>query len=366
MDDNVAVSDAPMSSAAVSARTVATANARGRRMDGSNPAAASVHSTLSAKRVQPGACCHHASETVAPDAVSTQRLGQRSAGATGVVKAMAQNTPKGASRRRGAPFRGYLVGMLPNPSRPHTPLGRAIRHAAQSAAVAALAASAWSPLAAQSPAAGANTRLDEGSFTVSVNGQRVGREQFSMQQVASPDGATLSLRSEAAVGDRRTAMRLEADSAGTPVRYTIEERRGAELTLRLGGQRVRGRFATLARSLTGEAAREYLLRPGAVVVEDDGLVQYALLVRGKTLAAAAAVTLPSLTPVANAQGVVRIVLEADADIVAIAGARVSARRWRCITNDGDVRLLWADRDGRLLRVSIPSRNLEALRDDVPR
>jgi hypothetical protein len=211
-----------------------------------------------------------------------------------------------------------------------------------------------------------SARLDVGSFTISVNGQRVGREQFSMQQVLTNDGATVEVRSESAVGDTRTALRLEADSAGTPVRYSIEARRGAELTLRLGGQRVRGRFATLARSVTGEAAREYLLRPGAVVVEDDGVVQYALLVRRRALVEGTGVTLPSLTPVANTQGVVRVVLEAASDTVIIAGARRVAQRYRVVTAAGEVRLVWAEGEGQLLRLSIPARGLEAVRDDVPR
>jgi hypothetical protein len=205
-----------------------------------------------------------------------------------------------------------------------------------------------------------------GSFTITVNGQRVGREQFSIQRVVTNDGGTIELRSESAVGDTRTAIRLEADSAGTPVRYSIEARRGAEETLRLGGQRVRGRFATLARSVTGEAAREYLLRPGAVVVEDDGIVQYALLVRGRPLAEGAGVTLPSLTPTANSQGVVRVVLEAERDVVIIAGARRTARRYRIVTDAGEARLVWAEVEGLLLRLSIPARGLDAVRDDVPR
>ncbi|MFN7456131.1 MAG: hypothetical protein ACK5U0_01945 [Gemmatimonas sp.] len=211
-----------------------------------------------------------------------------------------------------------------------------------------------------------STRLDVGSFTISVGGQRTGREQFSVQRVVTNEGGTIELRSESAVGDTRTAVRLEADSAGTPVRYSIEARRGTEQILRLGGQRVRGRFATLARSVTGEAAREYLLRPGAVVVEEDGIVQYALLVRGRMLAEGEGLTLPSLTPVANSQGAVRIVLEAAHDVVIIAGARRDARRYRIVTAAGEVRLLWAEADGALLRVSIPARGVDALRDDVPR
>lgn len=236
-------------------------------------------------------------------------------------------------------------------------------------AVSVLVAAPSGHVAAQggsSIAVAAPARLDEGSFTLLVDGQRAGREQFSVQRVASADGATLALRAESAMGDRRSAVRLEADSAGTPVRYTVEARRGAETTLRLGGQRVRGRFATLARSSTGEAAREYLLRPEAVVVEDDGLVQYAVLVLGRKLATGDSITLPSLMPSANSQGTVRLVLEATDDQVVVAGTRLAARRWRVVAARDEVRRLWTDADGRLLRVTIAARRLDAIRDDVPR
>ncbi len=227
-------------------------------------------------------------------------------------------------------------------------------------------ASPWNamPVAHRQPPASA--RLDVGSFTLLINGQRAGREQFSVQRVVSQDGGTLEVRSESAVNDRRVAMRLETDSAGTPVRYSVEERRGADVTLRLGGQRVRGRFATLARSSTGEAAREYLLRPGAVVVEEDGVVQYALLVRSRTLREGDGITLPSLTPIANAQGAVRLMLESRADSIVVAGVRLAATRWRIIANSRETRLVWTDAEGRLLRLLIPDRHIEALRDDVPR
>jgi len=209
-------------------------------------------------------------------------------------------------------------------------------------------------------------RVDEGSFTIRLNGERVGREQFSIHRVNAPDEVALDVRAESAIGDRRLALRLEADSAGTPVRYSAEERRGPELTWRLGGQRVRGRFSTLARGVLGEAAREYLLRPGALVVEDDALILHTLLVRGRTVPVGAGITLPSLTPSTNSQGVVRVVLEAEVDTVAVAGTRRASRRWRVVTALGDPRVVWADRDGHVLRIVMANRGIEAVRDDVPR
>ena len=230
--------------------------------------------------------------------------------------------------------------------------------------VCLLAVTSPHPVVAQ--AAPASVRLDEGSFTLVVDGRRIGREQFSLLRRVSPEGLLFEVRSESAVEDRRRAMRLEADTAGTPLRFSLEEQQGTELALRLGGQRLRGRFATLARSQRGEAAREYLLRPGAVIVEDDGIAHHLLLIRDRRLAAGDGITLPSLTPTANAQGVVRIVLEASTDTVAVGGTRRPARRWRVVTGAGEVRQLWADTEGRLLQLRIPARGLEARRDDAPR
>ena len=167
------------------------------------------------------------------------------------------------------------------------------------------------------------------------------------------------------MGDRRAAVRLETDSAGSPLRYSVEERTGASITLRLGGQRVRGRFTTLSRSVTGEAAREYLLEPGAMVLEEDGVLQYALIIRRPLSQAGDSINIPVLTPIANRQGVVRLALMTTSDTVIIAGSRRIARRWRMTTSAGETRFIWADSIGRLLRVQIPARGFDALRDDAP-
>jgi hypothetical protein len=216
------------------------------------------------------------------------------------------------------------------------------------------------------PMSGQGRAVDVGSFTLLVGGQPVGREQFSIQRITDRDGAVLELRAEAAIGDRRTALRLEADSAGSPVRISLEERVGTAQVLRLGGQRVRGRFATLARRQGGEAAREYLLRPGAVVLEADAVLLHALVIPAAPMAEGEGVTLPSLTPTANAQGTLRVVLETQRDTVLIAGARRAATRWRVVTTAGEVRHLWVDDQRRVLRLAIPARGYEARRDDVPR
>jgi len=205
--------------------------------------------------------------------------------------------------------------------------------------------------------------LDVGSFSILREGERVGREQFSLRRVGSAEGVAFELRAESAIGDRRIATRLETDSAGAPLRYSAEVRSGATLVLRLGGQRTRGRFATLARTDRGEAAREYLLPNGSVVLEAESFHQAALLLLDRR--ARVDFTLRALAPMENRERDIRVTLDAAVDTIAVAGVRLTASRW--VIDDSDARrVLWTDADGRVLRVTVPARGLEAIRDDVPR
>ena len=209
--------------------------------------------------------------------------------------------------------------------------------------------------------------VDVGSFSLTSRGERVGREQFSIRHLQGPDGRVVELRAESAVGTRRSAFRLEVDSAGQPLRYAVEIRDGVDVQLRLGGQRVRGRFATLARGLRGEAAREYLLTERVHVLDEGAVHQYAaLLEHYRGVRIGEAVDLPVLSPLENLQAGVRVILEARDDAVSIAGTRRLAWRWKVTTGGGEARLVWTDADGRLLRLLISSTGFEALRDDVPR
>jgi hypothetical protein len=205
--------------------------------------------------------------------------------------------------------------------------------------------------------------VDVGSFTILREGVRVGREQFSLRHVGSAEGVAFELRAESAIGDRRLATRLETDSAGTPLRYSAEVREGTTVVLRLGGQRTRGRFATLARTDRGEAAREYLLPTGAIVLETEAFHQAAQLLIGRKTSSDLRVR--ALAPMENRERDVRVTLDAAIDTVTVAGVRLPASRW-VVDDAGDRRVLWSDADGRVLRVTVPARGLDAIRDDVPR
>jgi hypothetical protein len=135
------------------------------------------------------------------------------------------------------------------------------------------------------------------------------------------------------------------------------------VTLRLGGQRVRGRFATLARTDRGEAAREYLLPAGTIVLEVEAFHQAALLLQGRD--GQPDFRVRALAPMENREREVRVTLDAAVDSVTVAGVRLAASRW-LIDDPGNRRVLWSDADGRVLRVTVPALGLDAIRDDVPR
>ncbi len=205
--------------------------------------------------------------------------------------------------------------------------------------------------------------VDVGSFTILREGARVGREQFSLRRVGSPDGIEFELRAESAIGERRLATRLETDSAGTPMRYSAEVREGTTVVLKLGGQRVRGRFATLARTDRGEAAREYLLPAGTVVLEDESFHQAALLWLSRERRMDVARS--ALAPMNNSERSIRVTLDVASDSVVVAGVRLAAARW-IVDDSRNRRVIWVNPDGRILRVTVPALGLEAVRDDVPR
>lgn len=236
-------------------------------------------------------------------------------------------------------FRPYLIGMS------------APRILAACTALLILA----SALGAQA------TVTDEGSFTISRDGNRVGREDFSVRHVPTTAGAFETLTRGVIVleGQRRT-VDLSADSAGLPARFQarllVDGRASETYRAEVAGRRLSAR----AMRSSGESARELLLPPGALLVDDDVLHLWQFVV-GRRQA--------SVPVVFATRGVVTTVAvdDAGADHVAIALLTIDARKYVLRdTASGEVRELWLDGEGRLLKVALPARHLVAVRDEPPR
>lgn len=378
---------------APSARTVANAQIRGRRTDRSNntdPSAA-IAETISIG--QSGVRCQAAIAQTDSTTISSQERGQPSGSAEDFGLAIGCTICRRGARphhlrinfwrkvhHTHSLWADYLSRSMPLTASctPQTVLahlpGWPTPERERRRSCGRVRAVTW-PIAAAlsllqfgivSPAEAQADRVDAGSFSVSQDGRRVGREQFSLRKVPAPDGSTFELRSESVSGERRVAVQLTTDSLGSPVRYSLEIREGTKVSVRAGGQRLRSRFTTQTVRSTGETVREYLLVPGLIVLEADFYHQLAFVLRGRAPDVGKTVELTALSLLDNTERQLRLSLETRDDSVTIAGAARPAYRWKLDDAAGAVRTLWSDASGRLLRVLIPSRSTDAVRDALPK
>lgn len=202
--------------------------------------------------------------------------------------------------------------------------------------------------------------VDEGTFMVTRNGSPIGRESFRIVRAAAPGGQAYESRSRSALGRIRINTILGTDSLGAPVSYDSELSTGSELTERLKGRGRPGRFSVLVQTKSGEAAREYVVSSGALLVDDDVIHQYYFFgLAGRRT------DFNVIGPRARQQGTYRYEDRGN-ETLDIGGQSIPSRRLALIPPSGSALELWLDAAGRLLKVAIPDRSLVAVRDDPPR
>jgi len=213
-----------------------------------------------------------------------------------------------------------------------------------------------------SHAAGAQaTLVDDGSFTISRGGDRIGREDFSVRHVPTTAGAFETLtRGVIVSGAHHVTVELSADSTGLPVRFQSKSSDDGRPGDSYRGEVTGRRYSARSVRAAGESARELILPAGALIVEDGvlHLLQF-VVARGPG-------TVPAVVP---SRGVVvnLTVEDAGADHVSIALQSIAARKYRVREgSEGAMREVWVDAAGRLLKVAVPSEHTVAIRDDAPR
>ena len=210
------------------------------------------------------------------------------------------------------------------------------------------------------PAAAQVAVVDEGSFTISHQGTRIGREEFAIRRTPHPGADVLVANATVTYTDRRLSPALQTDAAGAPLRYQVEVSAGADVQERLQGRVGRGRFSAQLRTPRGESAREYVVADGALILDDDVFHQYYFVARaGRTGA------VPVVVPRRNVQVTMRVEGE-GAEVVTIGGTRIPATRYVMTEPDGARRRIWVDAEGRVLKVTLEARGITATRDDPPR
>ena len=120
------------------------------------------------------------------------------------------------------------------------------------------------------------------------------------------------------------------------------------------------RFVALIRTTAGEQEREFRAREGAVLLEENVAHQYYFAV---SLADEPGEGVPVVDPRGSDQPRLEVV-SASAEALRVGAQTVEARHIR-MTLSGVERSVWVDRDGRVLRVEVPSTGYRAERTEPP-
>ena len=222
---------------------------------------------------------------------------------------------------------------------------------------------ALSTAAVASAATAQVATLDEGSFTISVNGARVGREDFRIRSTPGSNGPEVVATANVsyANNNRRVLPQMRVDSLGVAFRYAVEVKDGPSIDERVEGMVGRGRVSSRVKNSRGESANEFVVSQGAIVIDDDVFHQYYFITRRTNPSGSVSVIVPRR----NTQVTMRVA-DAGTEKISIGGTPIDARHFTIADPGGANREVWADASGRLLKVSIPSRGIVALRDDPPR
>jgi hypothetical protein len=210
--------------------------------------------------------------------------------------------------------------------------------------------------------AGAQIRtLDQGSFTVTMNNQRIGREDFSIVEDASAGRASILAR--ATVEYRERGLRLQplltANAAGASVQYELVVRGGP--IQKWSGTIDRNRVSAFVSTERGQSAKEFVVAVGALVLDDDVFHQYYFLVKR---AGEGAGPIPIIVPQRNMQTTVTVTRQGS-ERIELGMSQVEAQKVVVSESSGATREVWVDAQGRILKVAIPSRGIVAARDEVP-
>jgi hypothetical protein len=221
-----------------------------------------------------------------------------------------------------------------------------------------LCAMAFLPLAAQTET------LDEGSYRILVGGAEVGMETFAIRQNGSGPDAVVIAKGHVVLDASKGGTQINAtvQLAGPslrPAAYEMEVRGGDAQGIRatVRGSRVSARIMSSA----GENQREYLVSDGAVLIDEGVAHQYYFLARrGGT----GSVTVPIVMPRQSKQVNASITFRGD-ESISVAGKSVQARHIVVAPAGSAVVDVWADAQGRVLKIEIPARKYVAVRTALP-
>ncbi|HKK94545.1 MAG TPA: hypothetical protein VJ925_14015 [Longimicrobiales bacterium] len=195
-------------------------------------------------------------------------------------------------------------------------------------------------------------QLDEGTFEILQDGERIGTESFTIRRIGMGATATIVLQGRTQLADSEIEPILETSPEWEPLQYrrTIEGARNEVVELVSDGRR----YTAVTTNERGEGEREF--RPGPVTVVLDAEVAF-LYHAVAALADADVITVVHPDQGRQARFRVEIV---DTEGFRLGSGTVPVRRIRLSSGD-DVRDVLVDDRNRVMAVEIPGRDWIARR-----
>lgn len=203
--------------------------------------------------------------------------------------------------------------------------------------------------------------VDQGEFAIEIGGQQVGTEEFVLRRAglgredAVFANAVVSVSRGTEGWEIRPLLRaVPDDGAADSYQVSVTGTDAIEIRLALQGRR----YLATIRSARGDEDREFQARESTRVIESGVAHQYYFL--GDLLEGRSA---PVLEPRTSRQLTFSVTRREDVEID-VGSSSVRARRVEFRSDKGDDRTVWYDRQGRVLRVEVPSQGYVAIRTDL--
>jgi hypothetical protein len=215
---------------------------------------------------------------------------------------------------------------------------------------------------AGAPATAQVGAADAGAFDVQVGGRTAGTEEFTIRQSGSGAGAEIVAdgRIQLVVPSGTVDLTTRLQASGFQVEaVAYEVAVGGSSPRKVVGTIGNGRFSARIATPSGEQMREYVASSGAIVLDDGVAHHYYFLARRMRNG-----RVPIIIPRENIQ-VMATVRDAGEESVTIGGETVPLYHLEVQPDGGELRHVWLDDLGRVIRVEIPSRGYVAVRSELP-
>jgi hypothetical protein len=204
---------------------------------------------------------------------------------------------------------------------------------------------------AQQPPITPHLADDHGHFEITLNGQKVGSEDFSISKSGSSWVAKGSTDLHSANGSGKVTGELHLSANGSPLKYVWTSDTGKKASSTTTFDGLTAKMSTTIAGAANPIKQDFLFKPPVVILDNNLYHQYGILARLYNWSAGGPQNFNVLIPQEHMPGSITVEMLSPEN---------GLQQLRVHTADLDV-LLFTDSSHRLMRISVPTAHAEILR-----